>query len=239
VAYHLRLLSVHYIAGRDSKKDQFFEDDNDIYMQRENNDNSREISMSAATAPFGIDEEAVINTTTTTASYLNPVVEDNSVAVNTTKLLKTEDIEKASFQAAAVQKEAAIEAALKHAHEGGAQYHGVTRAMVIRAYPRHWHVFVDTSPDDSEADFEVAATFDIEPTTEQVNQAIIECLEGSEQEDELVAQQMQQALELGQLDRVSQILTELGLGDLDDEANDDDEDDDDEFYQYMLGEDSV
>jgi hypothetical protein len=239
VAYHLRLLSVHYIAGRDSKKDQFFEDDNDIYMQRENNDNSREISMSAATAPFGIDEEAVINTTTTTASYLNPVVEDNSVAVNTTKLLKTEDIEKASFQAAAVQKEAAIEAALKHAHEGGAQYHGVTRAMVIRAYPRPWHVFVDTSPDDSEADFEVAATFDIEPTTEQVNQAIIECLEGSEQEDELVAQQMQQALELGQLDRVSQILTELGLGDLDDEANDDDEDDDDEFYQYMLGEDSV
>jgi hypothetical protein len=245
VAYHLRLLSVHYNTGGDSKKGEFFDDDNEIDFQLENKEISaenKEISA-IATPPFGIDEEAIINTTATTASYYDPVIEDirmtdeNAFAENTTILLKTKkDVEKAAYQAAAVRKEAAIEAALKHAYEGGAQYHGVTRAMVIRAYPRPWHVFVDTSPDDLEADFQVAATFDVEPTTEQVNQAIIECLEGSEKEDELVAQQMQQALELGQLDRVSQILTNLGLGDLDDDADDDE---DDEFYQYMIGEDSV
>lgn len=70
---------------------------------------------------------------------------------------------------------------------------------------RPWHVFVDTSPD-TDADFEVAATFDIEPTQEDVNYAIVECLEGSEREDELVAQQMQAALESGQLNRVSEML---------------------------------
>jgi len=56
------------------------------------------------------------------------------------------------------------------------------------------------------ADFEVAATFNKEPTQEDVNLAIVECLEGSEREDELVAQQMQQALEEGQLDQVADIL---------------------------------
>ena len=70
---------------------------------------------------------------------------------------------------------------------------------------RPWHVFVDTSPD-TDADFEVAATFDEEPSQDDVNFAIVECLEGSEREDELVAQQMQQALEAGQLDRVSEML---------------------------------
>jgi len=70
---------------------------------------------------------------------------------------------------------------------------------------RPWHVFVDTSPD-TDADFEVAATFDNEPTHEDVNYAIVECLEGSEREDELVAQQMQAALESGQLNRVSEML---------------------------------
>ena len=59
---------------------------------------------------------------------------------------------------------------------------------------RPWHVFVDTSPD-TDADFEVAATFDTEPTQEDVNYAIVECLEGSEREDELVAQQMLATLE--------------------------------------------
>lgn len=72
-------------------------------------------------------------------------------------------------------------------------------------YCRPWHVFVDTSPD-TDADFEVAATFDEEPTQDDVNFAIVECLEGSEREDELVAQQMQQALEAGQLDRVADML---------------------------------
>jgi hypothetical protein len=49
-------------------------------------------------------------------------------------------------------------------------------------------------------------TFDAEPTQEDVNYAIVECLEGSEREDEIVAQQMQAALEAGQLNRVSEIL---------------------------------
>lgn len=49
-------------------------------------------------------------------------------------------------------------------------------------------------------------TFDIEPTQEDVNFAIVECLEGSEREDELVAQQMQAALEAGQLNRVAGML---------------------------------
>ena len=52
----------------------------------------------------------------------------------------------------------------------------------------------------------VAATFDSEPTQEDVNYAIVECLEGSEREDEIVAQQMQAALESGQLNRVSDML---------------------------------
>lgn len=39
-----------------------------------------------------------------------------------------------------------------------------------------------------------------------MNYAIVECLEGSEREDELVAQQMQAALEAGQLNRVSDLL---------------------------------
>ena len=51
-----------------------------------------------------------------------------------------------------------------------------------------------------------AATFDGEPTQEDVNYAIVECLEGGENEDEIVAQQMQAALEAGQLNRVSDML---------------------------------
>lgn len=105
------------------------------------------------------------------------------------------------------EDDAELEAAMKHAHEIGMN-HGITRAMVIRAYPKPWHVFVDTSPD-TDADFEVAATFDEEPTQDDVNFAIVECLEGSETEDELVAFQMQQALEAGQLDKVSEM---MGIG---------------------------
>eukprot|EP01082_Thalassiosira_pseudonana_P002728 g3526.t1 g3526 contig12:2251281-2253781(-) len=102
------------------------------------------------------------------------------------------------------EDDSALEAAMTHAREIGV-HQGVTRAMVIRAYPKPWHVFVDTSPD-TDADFEVAATFDVEPTQEDVNFAIVECLEGSEREDEIVAQQMQAALEAGQLNRVSEML---------------------------------
>ena len=133
-----------------------------------------------------------------------------------------------------VKEDAELEAAMEHAHELGV-HQGVTRAMVIRAYPRPWHVFVDTSPD-SDADFEVAATFDESPSQEDVNYAIVECLEGSEREDELVAQQMQEALESGQLNAVSDMLgipnididMDAGLkleDDDDDEVDDGDYDD--------------
>lgn len=89
----------------------------------------------------------------------------------------------------------------------------LTRLVLLTLLCRPWHVFVDTSPD-TDADFEVAATFDEEPTQDDVNYAIVECLEGSESEDELVAQQMQQALESGQLDRVSEMLGQIpGLED--------------------------
>lgn len=106
---------------------------------------------------------------------------------------------------------------------------------------RPWHVFVDTSPD-TDADFEVAATFDDEPTQDDVNYAIVECLEGSEMEDELVAQQMQQALEAGQLDKVSELLGQIHelehvAEEPDDksiEGEDSDEEDDDLFDDLPL-----
>lgn len=131
----------------------------------------------------------------------------------------------------------ALESAMKHAHEVGVN-EGLTRAMVIRAYPRPWHIFVDLSPN-TNADFEVAATFDREPTMDELNYAIVECLEGSEREDEIVAQQMQQAFEDGQLNQVSDL-----IGDNLDKYLEDDEDDtsseDDEDYDFdMFEEDSV
>lgn len=124
-----------------------------------------------------------------------------------------------------------LEAAMEHAHDSGV-HQGVTRAMVIRAYPRPWHVFVDTSPD-SDADFEVAATFDDIPSGDEVNLAIVECLEGSEREDELVAQQMQEALELGQLNTVSEMLGIPNIkidSALYDDDEDEEEDDDDPWW---------
>lgn len=103
---------------------------------------------------------------------------------------------------------------------------------------------MDTSPD-TDADFEVAATFDEEPTQDDVNYAIVECLEGSEKEDELVAQQMQQALGDGQLDRVSEMLglspefvvNELNLTQslTNDDINEDDNEDDDEWHGDFEG----
>ena len=130
------------------------------------------------------------NKSTNVSSAVAP--EQKSVPSETDPLPEKED------------EDAALEAALEHAHERGV-HQGVTRAMVIRSYPKPWHVFVDTSPD-TDADFEVAATFDEEPSQEDINYAIVECLEGSEREDELVAQQMQQALESGQLNKVAEML---------------------------------
>ena len=93
-------------------------------------------------------------------------------------------------------------------------------SVYLTTFVRPWHVFVDTSPD-TDADFEVAATFDEEPTLDELNMAIVECLEGSEREDEIVAQQMQQALEDGQLDRVSDMIGEA-LNQYDENEYDDD-----------------
>jgi hypothetical protein len=79
-----------------------------------------------------------------------------------------------------------------------------------------------------------------------VNFAIVECLEGSEREDELVANQMQQALEAGQLDRVSEMLgilpeTEIKEEDSsttaedknNDDKSDESTDDNDDFYKNL------
>jgi hypothetical protein len=137
-----------------------------------------------------------------------------------------------------IDDDEALESAMKHAHEVGVN-EGVTRAMVIRAYPRPWHIFVDLSPN-TNADFEVAATFDKEPTMDEVNFAIVESLEGSEREDEIVAQQMQQALEDGQLDQVSDMISDTLDKYFEDDEDDDTsmgDDEDDDFD--MFEEDSV
>eukprot|EP00977_Amphora_coffeiformis_P008259 scaffold1858_cov267-Amphora_coffeaeformis.AAC.2 len=129
-----------------------------------------------------------------------------------------------------------LAAAMQHAKEvsrNPAQHGGTTRSMLIRAYPNPWNVFVDISPD-TDADFVVAATFAQEPTPHELNTAVIECLQGSEEEDELVAQQMQQALEAGQLDRVSELLGSMGLDFSDDEDDDGEDDDDDEEDLWQL-----
>ena len=78
----------------------------------------------------------------------------------------------------------------------------------------------------------MAATFDEEPKSEDVNAAIVECIEGSEREDEIVAQQMQQALEMqnGKLDM------NLSGSELSDEEEDDDEEDD---WYNLWTEDSI
>ncbi len=175
--YHLRLLTVQYMAG-------------DALSNSEQKKQGKAVSELTATAMKELSNNS-------TASNLSPEKED-----------------------------AALAAAMEHAHELGV-HQGVTRAMVIRAYPRPWHVFVDTSPD-TDADFEVAATFDEYPTQDDINYAIVECLEGSEREDELVAQQMQEAIESGQLTSISDV---LGLSSIDKKVGtDDDDDEDDDFY---------
>lgn len=162
----------------------------------------------------------------------NAIPEDLQQRLNETMGVEPEE------QPPSDARDAAVEAAMRHAHAGG-QHYGVTRAMVIRAYPKPWHVFVDTSPD-TDADFVVAATFDDEPPLEEVNRSIVECLEGSEEEDEIVAQQMQQALESGQLDRVTEMLGSMGVDifDEDDDEVDDDDDFDDDVWN-IFKEDSV
>lgn len=122
--------------------------------------------------------------------------------------------------------------------------------MLATSFGRPWHVFVDTSPG-TDADFVVAATFDEEPGLDEVNNAIVECLEGSEQEDALVAQQMQQALE----NKQRSMMQEQGMeqlegndqtneseeNDNDESDNDDDDIDDEDFdlYDDLWNEESI
>ena len=89
---------------------------------------------------------------------------------------------------------------------------------------------MDTSPG-TDADFEVAATFVEEPSIDELNTAIVECLEGSEREDEIVAQQMQQALEEGQLDKVSDMIEEA-LENQSEEQDEDRKEEEDDFDAY-------
>jgi hypothetical protein len=96
-------------------------------------------------------------------------------------------------------------------------------------------LFVDTSPG-TDADFEVAGTFVEEPTMEELNFAIVECLEGSEREDEIVAMQMQQALEAGQLDEVAGRNGEF-LEKYDDEEGEFNDDNDGDFGRLEEGDD--
>eukprot|EP00587_Corethron_hystrix_P000592 CAMPEP_0113326502 /NCGR_PEP_ID=MMETSP0010_2-20120614/18562_1 /TAXON_ID=216773 ORGANISM="Corethron hystrix, Strain 308" /NCGR_SAMPLE_ID=MMETSP0010_2 /ASSEMBLY_ACC=CAM_ASM_000155 /LENGTH=553 /DNA_ID=CAMNT_0000186851 /DNA_START=405 /DNA_END=2066 /DNA_ORIENTATION=+ /assembly_acc=CAM_ASM_000155 len=191
--YHLRLLSVQYISGAGG------------------NDVSTNMTATATTTPTTPEEE-------------QEDIADEELGEEA--MMKTEEDE-----------DEALEAAMAHANTGTMTHEGVTRAMVIRAYPRPWHIFVDTSPDlldvdfevavtfDREpnmteinarpwhifvdtspdlldVDFEVAVTFDREPNMTEINASIVECIEGSEMEDEIVAQQMQTAFESGQLSGV-------------------------------------
>jgi hypothetical protein len=98
---------------------------------------------------------------------------------------------------------------------------------------------VDTNPG-TNADFEVAATFVFEPSLDEINLAIVECLEGSEREDEIVAQQMQQALEEGQLDKVAEMIKKAKKAQSGDGDESEDDDDDDPYDDFdMFEEDSV
>eukprot|EP00566_Odontella_aurita_P005526 CAMPEP_0113582444 /NCGR_PEP_ID=MMETSP0015_2-20120614/31920_1 /TAXON_ID=2838 /ORGANISM="Odontella" /LENGTH=618 /DNA_ID=CAMNT_0000487121 /DNA_START=645 /DNA_END=2501 /DNA_ORIENTATION=- /assembly_acc=CAM_ASM_000160 len=208
VAYHLRLLSVQYMTG-DMTLDyvRYLEEEKQKRKAIEN-ENEEVSAESQSTEKSKKD-----------ARFIGHNEKDDKDEESLTS-----------------EEEDALEAAMNHASELGVN-HGITRAMVIRAYPRPWHVFVDTSPD-TDADFEVAATFDEEPSQDDVNYAIVECLEGSEREDELVAQQMQAALESGQLNRVSEMLglapdVEIDEDDdqsIDKKKNQEDEDDDDFNY---------
>ena len=239
VAYHLRLLSVQYMIG--DKPEEYLLQQSWKHLEDTPENLKDKAKPAESDLSTFFEDEIAVETTTTNASSSNETFGLNSSSTNSkdcddikgdvSNSSRSWDTDSSSTTAnvataASKKLEDALEAAVRHAHEVGSN-RGTTRAMVIRAYPQPWHVFVDTSPD-TDADFEVAALFDEEPTSDDVNLAIIECLEGSEHEDELVAQEMQKALELGQLDRVSEMLSKMGLEDLDDEDEED-----------MSGEDTV
>lgn len=190
VVYHLRLLSVQYMTG--DMAPEYFQHLERSKRERNKEKKRRREGAEGKQAGNGKNTSAIGNP----GGDIGLSSPDRAEAKNNS--------EQAEQKKQGKEEDEALEAAMEHARDLGIQQ-GITRAMVIRAYPRPWHVFVDTSPD-TDADFEVAATFDEEPSQDDVNYAIIECLEGSEREDELVAQQMQLALEAGQLSKVSEML---------------------------------
>jgi hypothetical protein len=227
VAYHLRLLSVQYMSNTNAAEyfKQFEAGDGD------DNGNGDTVTEEIHLPPVESSDTTMDIDAVLDADIDVPFTDDISSS-------SMSDDGSTDFK---TPEDEALEAAMKHAHEVGIQQ-GMTRGMVIRAYPKPWHVFVDTSPD-TDADFEVAAIFENEPTQEEVYMAVVECLEGSSREDELVAQQMQMALETGQLDRVSEMLGAMGVDifdDDEDEGDDDEDEDDDDLYGDDFGrEDSV
>ena len=238
--YHLRLLSVQYMTGESPPPEW----DRRARRKEVNGDN---MPVDTDTDDSNDNGNAMTDVDDSNGDYDNTNANANANANNTKDIVSGGDGETQNDDDGkeGIQEDAELEAAMEHAHELGV-HQGVTRAMVIRAYPRPWHIFVDTSPD-SDADFEVAATFDECPTPDDVNYAIVECLEGSEREDELVAQQMQEALESGQLNTVKDMLglpiieTDMDVAaDASDESDDeDDEDDNDEDDWHTWGTDTV
>eukprot|EP00529_Nitzschia_sp_RCC80_P016330 CAMPEP_0113456112 /NCGR_PEP_ID=MMETSP0014_2-20120614/8719_1 /TAXON_ID=2857 /ORGANISM="Nitzschia sp." /LENGTH=647 /DNA_ID=CAMNT_0000347555 /DNA_START=404 /DNA_END=2347 /DNA_ORIENTATION=+ /assembly_acc=CAM_ASM_000159 len=213
-AYHLRLLAVQYMSATAAQQ----------YMEQIQTENDKEVDDA-------LNQDTSNDSEVSKSSNSEVVKDTDEEDVKSVDQEENDDDDVDVDVDDDVDDDDELESAVKHAHDVGMNQ-GTTRAMVIRAYPRPWHVFVDVSPD-TDADFEVAATFDDEPTPEELNMAIVECLEGSEREDELVAQQMQQALEEGQLDNVSGMISKV----LNTEDDDDDDDDDDDFY--VIEEDSV
>jgi hypothetical protein len=211
VAYHLRLLSVQYMSGPSSMSEPAtsYSSGNNV---GENEDDT-DMFATSMSEEFDFDKQW-----------------ENGQNISSSASIVNNDDDKALF-----------EAVIKHAQQGmnsanlQATSYGVTRAMVVRAFPHPWNIFVDTSPDDTSADFEVAAVYANEPTTSEIHNAIVTCLEGSEQEDEVVAQQMQQAYEAGQLDRISELLLPELFDEDDDDQDETDDNDDDLPYIPIFG----
>lgn len=198
VAYHLRMLSVSFMASGDASQTEAIS-----RLTQLPNNNSTTFS-----------KKQIIETNCTTIS-------ENRQS--------SETIESESDTADHLDDDAELKAAMAHAadlaqNKDHGTHKGTTRAMVIRAYPRPWHIFVDLAPDE-DVDFEVAATFDEEPSVEDVHASIVECIEGSEIEEELVAQQMQAALEAGQLENANKWLDIESQKDEDEDDNNEENED--------------
>ena len=218
VAYHLRMLSVSFMASGDEA------------LNRE--DEALPFSQSRSES---IKKEQDANIDNSQSSV--GIVEVKPSATNVTNLVQQEEevfstptqtTNQSSADSFDDDDDAELEAAMVHANDlahnqDHGMHAGTTRAMVIRGYPRPWHVFVDLAPDE-DVDFEVAATFDEEPSPDDVHSSIIECIEGSEIEEELVAQQMQAALEAGQLEKVSERLKSFGTYETDEDNENEEED---------------